>query len=340
MIELISKQMRLARCLIFIIAMLISNLAEAQVTFDLRSEIDDAEDTLAVYSALIDELLRETDPRYPKSGSSPLSYLGYQCPDCDTGQMQCAIIGKILNFNSLVIHLEKQPVNLAASLYELHDAATELGVWLYIARQHLDMSVSQQASIWNLECIGNYGIPLQVYDARGSDVVSMEVEGSYLWVYGDVVEGFYEQLVSTLNAHPEVQTVAVGSAGGSVRDAILSGLEIRSRGLTTQLTGACLSACPLVFMGGVERRVMRPFGDFGFHQIYDSSGAIPLNDDLYNLIRTYSYDMGINGDWLLALFYSAAPSSMNIQGSTREQRNTLCANGLVTWFQRAGSDLC
>ena len=337
MIKLISKQIRLARYLIFVSAMLICNLAEAQVAFDVRSEINDAENTLEQYSARIDELLRETDPRYSNSGSSPLSYLGYQCPECNAGQMQCAIIGKILGFNTLVIHLENQPVTLEASLSELGGAARELGVWLRIARQHLDMSISQQASIWNLECIGNHGIPLQVYDARGSGVVSMEVERSYLWVYGDVVEGFYEQLVSTLNAHPEIQTVAIGSAGGSVRDAILSGLEIRSRGLQTQLTGACLSACPLVFMGGVERSVMRPFGEFGFHQIYTSSGAIPLSDDLYNLIRTYSYDMGINGDWVLALFYSAAPSSMNMQGSTLEQRNTMCANGLVTWFQRSDS---
>ena len=63
-----------------------------------------------------------------------------------------------------------------------------------------------------------------------------------------------------------------GSGGGYIDEAMKAGAYIRRKELGTTLYINCDSACPLVFMAGVERLNWSPYPKLGFHQIYTPDG--------------------------------------------------------------------
>ena len=329
---------RLLAALFFIIAL--SSASTAQDAEPWPTAIANVESRLEDYVQRADELLRLEDDFYASINVSPLMYAGNACANCYWPTHQCAILGRMLGKTDFISHLEEPLPPLTAPLGDVWETAQSLSQWVHTAKRLLTKPLEERANIWDLECVGSFGIPTRAYSAVGLGAVNMRVDGTYLWVYGDIEDGFYGELVSFLDQHPEVRTVGLGSAGGSVLDAILSGIEIRKRGLNTQLTGPCLSACPLVFMGGKERGVMRPFPVFGFHQISVNSAPIPFNAPEYDDLRDYALSMGIDGDWIVQKFYSAAPHEMNMQGNTIEERDQICSTGLVTWYQGMGANLC
>ena len=72
-----------------------------------------------------------------------------------------------------------------------------------------------------------------------------------------------------------VKTVVLNSPGGSVGDALAMGRLIRESKLATEVEAGkfCASSCPLVFVGGVERR-----GDkaaIGVHQVFAATPPDP-----------------------------------------------------------------
>lgn len=293
---------------------------------------------------LLDEYLRKSEELAEAEGRDfplrPLASLGNACANCYWPEHQCAILGRMLGRSAAISQLEPPLTPLTAPLDDLLSQAQSLDQWLFTANRLVEAAEAERANIWNLECVGSFNISLDEYDPRGEGSISFQLDGPYLWIYGDVVEGFYEQLTSMLDAHPEVQIVAIGSAGGSVRDAVLAGSEIRLRGLSTQLSGPCMSACPLVFMGGIKRYVLRPFPEFGFHQVSDDNGAIPFDDPTYDVVFEYADAMGVSGDWILQQFLSASPAEINIVGDTEAERDNLCRSGLVTNYQGFGSTIC
>ena len=301
-------------------------------------------DAISSVEVLLDGYLQQAEDLAEAEGRDfhlgPLASLGNACANCYWPRHECAILGRMLGRSAAISQLEPPLTPLTASLDDLLFQAQSLDQWLFTANRLLETPEALRANIWNLECVGNFGISLEEYDARGEGAASFEVTGQFLTIYGDVVEGFYEQLTSILDAHPEVQIVAIGSAGGSVRDAVLAGSEIRLRGLSTQLIGSCMSACPLVFMGGVKRYVLRPFPTFGFHQVSDNGGAIPFDDPTYSVVVEYVDVMGVSGDWILRQFLSALPEDMNVVGDTQAERDDLCRHGLVTNYQGFGSTIC
>lgn len=136
-------------------------------------------------------------------------------------------------------------------------------------------------------------------------------EGTQLRVYGDIDTGFAERFQQALNANRSVTEVTLGSGGGSVQDALIAGLLLRSRGLDTTIYGNCYSACPLVFLGGNDRVVWAAPYRLGFHQIYTGAGVpIPLDDQIYELIVQYVAEMGGDPSRVLAWMFSAGPSEM------------------------------
>jgi hypothetical protein len=315
-------------------------LVSAQGSLSWSNGIADVEKLLEDYLKRSDELLRASDPDYAKSNLTPLSYAGNQYPLWYYQEHQCAILGRLLEKADHIDHLEPTLPPLSASLDEVWAAAMSLDTWVHTAKRLALLPVGQRAQIWNLKCVGQFGIPRGAGDTRGSANVFMQADRDYLWIYGDIVEGFYEDLVAILNAHPQVTTVGLGSGGGSVRDAVLAGQEIRKRGLDTQLSGPCYSACPLVFIGGVRRIVMRPFPSLGFHQIRTADGALPFTDDLYGLVAVYAESMGVDALWLIAQMQVSAPHEINLQGDEAAERNALCARGIVTGYQGPGATLC
>ncbi len=71
---------------------------------------------------------------------------------------------------------------------------------------------------------------------------------------GAVAPGDGDRIAAALGEAPPA-LVVLDSPGGSVRDALAIGRAIRETGAATRLVAdaVCLSACPLMFAGGVER---------------------------------------------------------------------------------------
>jgi hypothetical protein len=159
---------------------------------------------------------------------------------------------------------------------------------------------------------------------------TFEIKGKTLVVYGDIDAGFFERLKSQLDATPTIEEIGLKSGGGSVRDALLAGYEIRRRGLSTTLYGNCFSACPLVFMGGVKRILWASPHRLGFHQIYTGEG-IPLSadDPVCDLAAKYMVAMGVDPQVVIPWMLSARPSEM-----FEPDVSSLCSSGVSTFVQR------
>ncbi len=106
--------------------------------------------------------------------------------------------------------------------------------------------------------------------------------------------------LDTLDTVPA--TVAINSPGGSVDAALQIGAALRAQGLNTVILPgmACLSACPYMLAGGVERRVSQT-GAVGLHQhYYETPGYIPVFFAVENIQRgqgetmRYLIEMGVD----------------------------------------------
>mgnify|MGYP005857788353 CR=1 FL=1 len=245
----------------------------------------------------------------------------------------CAIVGRMLGFRDEIEQAETfdhPPLTPDANPYELMEHSMFLDSWVAAARRATAMTQAQKQSLWNLECPGNHGIPATARiddpDLRGD----FSVRNDKLVVYGDIDDGFHERFRAVLDTNPGIDTVALGSAGGSVANAILSGLEIRKRGLNTTLHGPCFSACPLMFAGGVERRIwMGPGPHMGFHRVYTASGEAPRDAEIYQHIIRYLFAMGVNPAPVLRWMDRAGSAEMFKPGLDQ-----LCEAKVATWVQR------
>ncbi|WP_019954177.1 COG3904 family protein [Yoonia vestfoldensis] len=106
--------------------------------------------------------------------------------------------------------------------------------------------------------------------------------------------------LDTLDTVPA--TVAINSPGGSVDAALQIGAALRAQALNTLILPgmACLSACPYMLAGGVERHVSAT-GAVGLHQhYYETPGYMPVFFAVENIQRgqgetmRYLIEMGID----------------------------------------------
>lgn len=129
------------------------------------------------------------------------------------------------------------------------------------------------------------------------------VGGGKLMANGTITPGISEAFAAEISRRGDyVKTVVLNSPGGSVSDALAMGRLIRERNFATEIEPGkyCASSCPLVFAGGVERRV----GDraiIGVHQVAAVGSANGLPRDEMNVAQNisakcqrYLSDMGVN----------------------------------------------
>jgi hypothetical protein len=252
---------------------------------------------------------------------------------------QCAILGRMLDHVDAIRHLEEfeyPPMDARSNPQDLLVFSISLENWVAAARWAKSASIDQRINRWNLDCVSQFGIDQSLFLQSASPEAEFEVDGKQLHVYGDIDVGFAERFEQALNENKFILEVTLGSGGGSVRDALLAGLLIRSRGLNTTIYGNCYSACPLVFLGGSRRIVWAAPHRLGFHQIYTGTSVpIPFNDQLYGLVARYIADMGSDPSIVLAWMYSAGPSGMFVP-----KPKELCAANVATFVQRiCGSDI-
>ncbi|WP_265499517.1 COG3904 family protein [Paracoccus beibuensis] len=95
-------------------------------------------------------------------------------------------------------------------------------------------------------------------------------------IVGQIAPGDADRFAAWMDrVRPQARLVALDSSGGSVADAVAIGRTIRAAGFATQVgDGAvCLSACPYIFAGGVDRQVERG-GVVGVHQHYFGQNTV------------------------------------------------------------------
>ena len=246
---------------------------------------------------------------------------------------RCAIIGRMLDHADAILHIETfsyPPLNETSDPWDLLVFSLTLENWVAAAKNALDLTRPERINVWNLECVGRMDIPTSLFMESSQPNAAFDLNGQTLLVYGDIEAGFFDRLKAELDAKPEVTEVALGSGGGSVRDALLAGYEIRSRGLSTTIYGNCFSACPLVFMGGKDRVLWASPHRLGFHQIYTGDGAaIAPDDPIYSLTARYMVAMGVNPQVVIPWMLSARPNEM-----FEPEVSDLCAPGVATFVQR------
>lgn len=149
------------------------------------------------------------------------------------------------------------------------------------------------------------GVPMPHADGSLAKPMTFElVGGGRLMATGTITPGVSEAFASEISKRGDyVKTVVVNSPGGSVSDALAMGRLIREKKLATEVEAGklCASSCPLMFVGGQERRA----GDkaaIGVHQIFAASAPDPnvRRDEMSDAQRIsarcqrFLGDMGIN----------------------------------------------
>lgn len=264
------------------------------------------------------------------------SWLGTAYNELGIPEISCAILGQILDRKEYVSELDSFEVAEPSSnmseeeLMSLLVSARWLENWAYTAKRIISLSKAEQVATWNLDCIGNFEIPSR---ARIRDLIAktkFRIDGSTLFILGDIETGFAEDFAKMLASKSEIETVALGSSGGSVYDALKAGMMIRALNLNTTLSNNCYSACPLVFLGGVSRTIWSPYPALGFHQMYVGNG-LPLSPlaSEYNTIREYVRRMGANDKFVVAAMFAAQPNAMFVP-----KLQELCDNNVATGVQR------
>lgn len=149
------------------------------------------------------------------------------------------------------------------------------------------------------------GVPMPRPDGALAKPMTFElVGGGRLLASGTITPGVSEAFAAEIGKRGDyVKTVVLNSPGGSVSDALAMGRLIREKKLATEVEAGklCASSCPLMFVGGQERRA----GDkaaIGVHQVFAASAPDPNapRDEMSDAQRIsarcqrYLGDMGIN----------------------------------------------
>ena len=266
-------------------------------------------------------------------------YIGYWY-----GQHLCGVLGELVGASEQSQHLYNVAIPPMESLGSGHEAAlidNSLGNWVSAAEHALELEPVARINTWNLDCLGMFEIPRTAAIRSPSPNAEIEVttppHGAYslgelaLVVYGDIDSGIYDRFVEAIDANPEVTIISLGSAGGSVLDALLIGSEIRRRGLSTRIHGNCYSACPLVFFGGEHRSMFRSVYRLGFHQIHVDGTPIPFDDRSYDIVSQYLQNMGVDWNIVVNWMLTASPYEMHIP-----EVSEWCEARVATWIQGLG----
>ncbi|WNV16804.1 hypothetical protein [Stenotrophomonas maltophilia] len=254
----------------------------------------------------------------------------------------CYVLGRLLKQDKYIAGtvMTYDPDYVTATTENAQDLrvmAVSLSNFNSVANGIIGQAHHERVIEWNLDCVGRFGIPrdASIEQVGQSSFYVIRAEGRVLQVLGDIEKGFAQKVSDAVEANPKVEQVALGSGGGYVLEAIAAGRYIRSKGLETSLWNNCYSACPLVFMGGVERVNWSPYGDLGFHQVADENGtAVPVGHPIYQAIFNYTSEMGVDPTYVLKRMWSSPPSGMTM---VEGQEDELCDARIITWVQRGCS---
>lgn len=264
--------------------------------------------------------------------------IGTMFNDVDIPEHTCYALGMLLGLEENVHHLrfDRNPSFAARDSDQAHDLrvnAQSLDNFVIAVSSSLKMSLGQRGIAWDLDCSDKHGISAVTFNQMGASTFYEVTDGGQgLRILGAIEKGFAARLSAALAQNPNVAFVALGSGGGSVAEALAAGRLIRAQGLATSIWNNCYSACPLVFLGGVDRHVHSPYPSLGFHQISTSAGAVAPESPVYVQVASYIREMGVDDRFFVSAMLQAVPTQMNmINGADLR----LCEARIATWVQRA-----
>jgi len=148
-------------------------------------------------------------------------------------------------------------------------------------------------------------VPLPQPDGATAKPMTFDlVGGGKLMATGTITPGSSESFATEVGRHSEyIKTVVLNSPGGSVNDALAMGRLIRERRFATEVEPGkfCVSSCPLVFVGGVDRRASDR-ATIGVHQVAAIRSAangsprdeMSLAQNISARCQRYLGDMGVS----------------------------------------------
>jgi hypothetical protein len=130
------------------------------------------------------------------------------------------------------------------------------------------------------------------------------VGGGRLMASGIITAEASQSFAAEAERHSEyIRTVVLNSLGGSVTDALAMGRLIREKRFATEVEAGkyCVSSCPLVFAGGVDRRAGEK-ASIGVHQMtamHSAANGPPRDEmsvaqDISARCQRYLGDMGVS----------------------------------------------
>lgn len=256
--------------------------------------------------------------------------LGTAYNEVDVEMHLCAILGRMVGHKDAIIHLEPPQPTPDASGRVFAIAAQSLGNWVIAARHHSSIEDDSRRRTWNLDCVGKYDIPSNLWvDTPSGYVIQYDADRKAIVVKGDITAGFSDAVIDAIEAYPDAAVVSLGSGGGGVYEAMFAGLAIREAGLQTEIINNCYSACPLALAGGTVRFMWWPFKEIGLHQVSIRGERVPFSAQVYTDIADYLDGMGLNSIPVIRMMWSSKPSEMYIV-----EEQIRCNTRLITNHQR------
>jgi len=221
-----------------------------------------------------------------------------------------------------------------------------IALWIKIFLDFVgsDVTDENREAMWDLSCAGqtvttafehSVQIPDDARIATGlrSGFAEYDQMRRTINILGEVTEGYAGRIAAALASFPQAESIALGSGGGNVGEAVRAGQLIREAALKTELIARCESACPLVFLGGVERIIWHPPSEVGFHMLsLDGVNPLPERHEAYSLVRDFVYSMGADGNAYISLMLRERPNRFYVPSV-----QVLCEANIVTWAQRTCS---
>lgn len=166
--------------------------------------------------------------------------------------------------------------------------------------------------------------------AQSSDFkITVLPGGTEMEYSGRIAFGASGALRSALNDNSTVKVLHLVSNGGSVYWARQMQYLVHDRGLTTVIDSHCLSACALVFLGGVER-YMTPGAKLGFHRESAEGESQAEINMVEESDAQFMRAMGISDAFVEKAF--STPSSDIWIPSVAELKNAHVINDVTTRF--------
>ena len=100
-------------------------------------------------------------------------------------------------------YLEHPPMTSNSDPFLLMEHAVLLGSWVTVASNAIQFKRSQKASLWNLECLGQFNIPSNAFYAAEVLTKFLKVDNRVL-IYWALDFGFHTRFLRYLECNPDI----------------------------------------------------------------------------------------------------------------------------------------